>query len=128
MCIRDRGQFDQVLPQGSPFRPARESRGPDRSLAGQRSYVLEVNGGVAGGRLQMAISYSENLHRRATIDRLARHYEDALRAIIVQASSSEEEVTLTPEDFPLASLNQKDLTKVLGKLGKPSSRKGSTHR
>ncbi len=114
------GQLDQALNEETAFRPAREDRGPDRSLRGSRIYPLEVNGGIMAGRLQLSLAYSNALHRGETIEKLGQDYAAALRAIIAQsqAPDSPDEALLRPEDFPLAKLGQKDLNKVLGKLGK----------
>ncbi len=109
------GQFDRALPETSPFRIALESRGPDRSLRGKRSHVLEINGGITGERLGFEWTFSENLHRRATVERLAQHYIRALRALIDHCLSSEAG-GVTPTDFPLAKLNQKKLDKLLTKI------------
>jgi len=109
------GQLDRALPEGSPFGPACESRGADRSLRGKRSHLLEINGSIAGGRLRLEWTYSENLHRRATIERLVQDFAEALRAIIAHCQSPEAG-GVTPSDFPLAGLDQKKLDKVLAKL------------
>jgi len=60
-------------------------------------------------------TYSENLHRRATIERLVQDFAEALRAIIAHCQSPEAG-GVTPSDFPLAGLDQKKLDKVLAKL------------
>ncbi|MFZ5918979.1 MAG: condensation domain-containing protein, partial [Chloroflexota bacterium] len=109
------GQFDRVLPKDSPFGPARESRGPDRSPRGKRAHLLEINGAVAGGRLGFEWTYSKNLHRRATVERLAWDYIASLRALIAHCRSAEAGM-VTPSDFDLADLDQRKLDKVLAKL------------
>jgi amino acid adenylation domain-containing protein/non-ribosomal peptide synthase protein (TIGR01720 family) len=109
------GQFDQALPEDSPFGPARESRGSDRSARGERSYVLEINGGVAGGRLGLEWVYSENLHRRGTIERLAHDFIETLR-VLIDHCLSPQAGGVTPADFGLVNLDQKKLDKVLAKL------------
>jgi len=111
------GQFDQALPEASPFGPATESRGPDRSLKGHRSHPLEINGGIAGGQLRLEWTYSQNLHRRITIDRLAQNFATALRAIIAHCQSPDAGGA-TPSDFPLANLDQKKLDKMLARMNK----------
>jgi amino acid adenylation domain-containing protein/non-ribosomal peptide synthase protein (TIGR01720 family) len=78
------GQLDQqgANRSGVPFRQARENKGPERSLRGQRSYRLYVVGNVHGGLLSMRWSYSANLHERSTIERLAAGFGDELRRLI----------------------------------------------
>jgi non-ribosomal peptide synthase protein (TIGR01720 family) len=111
------GQFDQILADASPFRQAPESRGPDRSPKGERTHLLDISGGIGGGRLGMEWVYSENLHRRETIERLAQDYVASLRAIIAHCRSPEAG-GVTPSDFDLAGLDQKKLDKILNKIGK----------
>ena len=112
------GQFDQVLPASSPFAWAKESSGPDRSLRGRRHRLLAVTGCIIGGRLQLDWTYSENLHRWATIERLAQSFLEALRALITHCRFPEAE-GYTPSDFPEADLSQKELDELIAELGEP---------
>ncbi len=102
------GQFDQVLPADSPFSPARESSGANNNLHANRTYVLEIGGSVAGGRLQLQCAYSENLHRRDTIARFAESFISTLREIISQSTLPQTNGR-APSDFPLAHLDQDKL-------------------
>ena len=83
------GQFDQVLPASSPFTWAEEASSPVRSLQGHRMHLLAVNGCITAGRLQLDWTYSENLHRQATIERLAQGCMTALRVLIADGQSPE---------------------------------------
>jgi non-ribosomal peptide synthase protein (TIGR01720 family) len=78
------GQLDQqgANRSGMPFRQARENKGPERSLKGQRSYRFYVVGSVRGGLLRMHWNYSANLHKRSTIERLAASFGEELRRLI----------------------------------------------
>jgi len=109
------GQFDQGQSSAIAFRGATESSGADHSLNGERSHLLEITGTVTGGRLQVEWTYSQHIHRRATIERFAQAYLTELRAILHHCKSPEAG-GVTPSDFPLAKLNQKNLNKVLSKL------------
>ena len=75
------GQFDQVLPAASPFTWAQEASGPV-AAARAPTHLLAVNGCITAGRLQLEWTYSENLHRRATIECLAQDCMTALRVLI----------------------------------------------
>jgi non-ribosomal peptide synthase protein (TIGR01720 family) len=110
------GQFDQVLPVSSPFTWARDSSGPTRNVQGSRPYPLAINGCIIEGRLQLDWTSSENLHRRATIERMAQGFMEALRALIAD-SRSPEAGSYTPSDFPEADLSQKELDEVIAELG-----------
>jgi non-ribosomal peptide synthase protein (TIGR01720 family) len=109
------GQFDQVLAEPSLFRLAHESSGPDHSPRGQRRYVLEVEGSITAGRLHLVWTYSENIHRRSTIERLANDFITALRALISHTQSPEAG-GYTPSDFPEANLSQAELDDLLAEL------------
>ncbi|HYY99662.1 MAG TPA: condensation domain-containing protein, partial [Pyrinomonadaceae bacterium] len=57
------------------FAAAREVPAPSHSPRGLRPYVIEINGGIdTDGRLQMTFTYSENLHRRSTVERLGEEF------------------------------------------------------
>ncbi|MFL6332308.1 MAG: amino acid adenylation domain-containing protein, partial [Pyrinomonadaceae bacterium] len=113
------GQLDQVLaedgllgagggdPSGEPF-----------SRRGRRSHLLSVNSLVAGGRLQVSWTYSENLHERATVERLAADYIAELERIIDHCLTAGEAGGYTPSDFPLAGLGQEALDAVAAAHGR----------
>jgi amino acid adenylation domain-containing protein/non-ribosomal peptide synthase protein (TIGR01720 family) len=110
------GQLDHVLASEGPFRAAVEPAGPAVSPRGGRRCLLEVVARVAGGRLGVTWFYSENLHRRDTVERLAEVFLDELRSLIDHCRSSAGAVS--PSDFPLASLDHDRLDRVLAALGK----------
>ncbi|HOG48627.1 MAG TPA: condensation domain-containing protein, partial [Anaerolineae bacterium] len=83
------GQLDRGLGGPLPFGIAPESRGPERAPEGRRSHLLEINGGIAGGRLQLEWTYSERLHRRETIQALADAFVEALLLLVKHAGSAE---------------------------------------
>ena len=76
------GQLDQIFPSSSLFALAPESSGPPRAAGQLRSHLLEVGGNVSGGRLHISLTYSANRHQRATIERLADSYLEALRLLL----------------------------------------------
>jgi non-ribosomal peptide synthase protein (TIGR01720 family) len=59
--------------------------------------------------------YSERVHRAETISSVGGWFMEAVRELIEQCAKGEA-VGLTPSDFPLARVNQKDLDNLLGKL------------
>jgi non-ribosomal peptide synthase protein (TIGR01720 family) len=105
------GQMDQASATGSVITPAREAVGPDRSLNGSRSHLIDINGGISGGRLEVEWSYSENLHERATIERLADAFIGSLRGLIASSDSSEA-VDFRPSDFEEFGWSQEDLSEI----------------
>lgn len=108
------GQVDQTLAESSPFALAVESAGPARSPRQPRRYLLEVDGLVIGGCLQMNWTYSEGLHRRETIEALARRFRDRLLAFIRHALVGEGSGCV-PSDFPLARLDQTAIDRWAGR-------------
>ncbi|HEV2705167.1 MAG TPA: amino acid adenylation domain-containing protein [Pyrinomonadaceae bacterium] len=109
------GQFDQSLPESSPFSLAKESTGAARSLRSNRHYLLNINGMIMEGRLTLYWTYSENLHRRETIERVAAGMMEELRAIIAHCRGLET-AAYTPSDFPQMNFNQAELDDLVAEL------------
>lgn len=82
-----------------------------------RPYLLEVEGLVIGGHLDVSWHYNERMHQRSTIERLAQNYMEALRVLIAHCQSPEAG-GFTPSDFPLAKLNEQELNNLLVSIGK----------
>ncbi|BAZ30180.1 non-ribosomal peptide synthase [Cylindrospermum sp. NIES-4074] len=109
------GQFDQVLSESSLFASATESSGTNYSLRDRRSYLLQINGSVIGGQLQLNWQYSEAVHRHSTIATLAQGFIEALRLLIAHCQSPDA-VSYTSSDFTDVDLSQAQLDKVLAEL------------
>jgi non-ribosomal peptide synthase protein (TIGR01720 family) len=106
------GQFDQAVNEASPFRAARESTGVNKSPKATRAHLLEVNAGVAAGKLIVRWSHSRGRHHDQTIEALAARYQEALRALIAHCLSAEAKGN-TPSDFKKVDLSQKELADML---------------
>ncbi|MBF2007868.1 MAG: amino acid adenylation domain-containing protein [Chlorogloeopsis fritschii C42_A2020_084] len=109
------GQFDQILPNLTLFSPAKESIGATHSPRGNRRYLLEVEGMVMNGQLQLQWSYSTNLYRRETVEKLAEGMVEALRSLIIHCQTAEVN-SCTPADFPDADITQDQLDQVFAEL------------
>ncbi|EKU96343.1 non-ribosomal peptide synthase/amino acid adenylation enzyme [Leptolyngbya sp. PCC 7375] len=109
------GQFDSSLPETSLFGLASESQGRSRDPNTQRRHLLEINGQVLAGQLQLAWTYSDQCHRQETIAQVAEQTMAALRTLIAHCTSSEAG-GYTPSDFPQANLSQTALNQVLAQL------------
>ncbi|MEG3959208.1 non-ribosomal peptide synthetase/type I polyketide synthase [Microcoleus sp. herbarium2] len=116
------GQFDQLLSPDGMFGLAKESSGSEYSLLGRRSHLLEINGFVAGGQLQLNWTYSSNLHQKAKVEGLAEGFIAAVRSLIAHCQSPEAG-GYTPSDFPVAKLGQKDIDKFIAKISQTNKRK-----
>jgi non-ribosomal peptide synthase protein (TIGR01720 family) len=110
------GQLDQMLTDSSLLKHAAESSGPPLSGRQERSHLLDLTGMIAGGRLQITWTYSENVHRRETVERLAQKYMSALQSLINHCKS-EKAGGYTPSDFPKAGLSQNELDRLLANVG-----------
>ena len=108
------GQFDQVLPESSLFKLVDRQPEASRSPQGNRHYLLDVSGLVLGGQLQLEWTYSDRIHQRTTIERLANKYIETLRSLIAHCQSAAGDYT--PSDFPQANLSQTDLEQFLAKI------------
>jgi non-ribosomal peptide synthase protein (TIGR01720 family) len=106
------GQIEAGLEKGGLFTIGEQRSGEARSVEGERPYLLEINGLVAGGRLQLNWTYSENIHRRTRIETLAQYTIEALRSLISHCLSPQAG-GYTPSDFALAKLNQQKLDKIV---------------
>ncbi|HYG62667.1 MAG TPA: amino acid adenylation domain-containing protein [Thermoanaerobaculia bacterium] len=111
------GQLDRVLADSSLFAPATETAGPARSPYQARHHLLEINGGVSGGRLRMGWTYSVSLHDSYTVESLAERFLASLRELI-EHCRLEEAGGFTPSDFPEARASQKELDKLMAQIDK----------
>ncbi|MDQ2870862.1 MAG: amino acid adenylation domain-containing protein [Acidobacteriota bacterium] len=101
------GQMDRLLGTESTLRSL-PSVGPSRSPVANRPHLLYVEGKVQGGRLRVSWIYSENVHRRHTIEAVAAEFLRALRELIEHGRSGRVGV-YSPSDFPQARLDQNEL-------------------
>jgi non-ribosomal peptide synthase protein (TIGR01720 family) len=105
------GQSESLQAGASVFKPIPDSNGAARSLRGNRAFLLEINGRIIGGQLQMDWSYSENLYRYETIAALSERFLANLRLLIAHCQASDSE-SFTPSDFPLTELDGLDLERL----------------
>jgi amino acid adenylation domain-containing protein/non-ribosomal peptide synthase protein (TIGR01720 family) len=111
------GQFDNNLTEASPaWGLASESIGSVRSPRQQRRYLLEITGSVSGERLHLTWKYSENIHKRATVERLANGFTHALQSIIKRQRAPANDGADASRGFPGIDLNQEKLDKILSEL------------
>jgi non-ribosomal peptide synthase protein (TIGR01720 family) len=108
------GQFGSD-DKDSDWQAAPEGTGASLSIRQPRPYLLELNAAVYDGQFQVDWAYSENVHRRSTVEQLAQHFSAALRSLINHCISRSVP-TYTPSDFSKAKLSQKDLNTLLSKL------------
>jgi amino acid adenylation domain-containing protein/non-ribosomal peptide synthase protein (TIGR01720 family) len=91
---------------------APESSGAPRSPFQTRNHLIEIDASVTHGKLHIDWAYSENHHRRSTIERVAAAYLASLWSLIVHCLSPDAG-GYTPSDFAAARISKKDLEKLL---------------
>ncbi|GLH79079.1 hypothetical protein SSBR45G_39880 [Bradyrhizobium sp. SSBR45G] len=101
------GQFGASLGADSAFTVAPEGAGPSRSASAPLGRWLSINGQVLDRELRLTFSFGRKRYRRATIERLAACYSDALRELVAHCTSGVQ--GLTPSDVPLSGLTQSEL-------------------
>jgi len=95
---------------------ASETPGSEEGPAGRRIHLLDVIAQVKDGCLQLEIIYSAAVHRRATIETLARNILASLESLLSHCLS-QDAGGFTPSDFPEAGLSQEELDRLVADLG-----------
>ncbi|GGH70057.1 hypothetical protein GCM10008014_54100 [Paenibacillus silvae] len=114
------GQFDQDY-DGSGSQPSPFSPGSDSSPNAMMDFVLDINGMVSEGVLELNIRYGKTQYKRETVERLGTLLQSSLREIISHCISKEKP-ELTPSDVLLQDMTVEELeqltehTAVLGEL------------
>jgi non-ribosomal peptide synthase protein (TIGR01720 family) len=118
ICFNYLGHYDQALEKSASFEFAEEPRGSDRSPHSQRIHLIDVNGGIFGGRLQMEWTYSQSVHRRSTIERVAEDFLEALRSILAQAGTvtSQGHKEATAAEFGWSQEDMEEIASAIGDL------------
>ncbi len=111
------GQFPAGVTAGLTIHAAQEDRGADRAPQGPRSALIEIDGGIAGGCLQLEWTYSAALHRRETIERVAASALDHLRELILGGRPKPANV-LKPMDLSEFGWDQEQLDDILAEIGR----------
>ncbi|HYV13611.1 MAG TPA: SDR family NAD(P)-dependent oxidoreductase [Pyrinomonadaceae bacterium] len=75
------GKVDQGQTNAGPYAPATESFGPVSDPREKRTHLLDLVGRIINGRFEMSLTYSENVHRKETVENIARRFLELLRAI-----------------------------------------------
>lgn len=109
------GQVDHNATAAARFKVVHEPMGPSCSAPAIRSHLLEVVAQVVDSRLRLDWAYSDNVHRRATIEHLAEGLIESLDLLFAHCRSSEA-TSYTPSDFPGAKLSQDDLDRLIAQI------------
>lgn len=114
------GNLEETLPESSLFKLSQQSSGYARSMRGQRSHLLEVNGLIVQEQLKVDWTYSKNIHRRETVEQLAGDFVAALLTLINECkSSSVENYTISDfAEFKSSQWSQADLDNIFAAINK----------
>ncbi len=104
-------QFERELREAPLFSRQNETAGLLESPRRRRRYLIEIQGRIFKGRLQLIWTYSQSLHQRSTIEQLADSCVEALRKLIAQWRSGEVG-GVTSSDFPFARLDADKFDKL----------------
>jgi non-ribosomal peptide synthase protein (TIGR01720 family) len=99
------------------LRIGNETTGSAHDPSSQRANVIDINGGIAGGKLDLEFSYSINLLETYSVERFADLYFENLRQLIDHCLSPQAG-GFTASDFPLAGIDQNQLDKLISKVSK----------
>ncbi|MFJ4145436.1 amino acid adenylation domain-containing protein [Pseudomonas sp. NPDC089734] len=106
------GQFDGSFDASDAlFAPSGEGSGASQSSEAPLAAPISINGQVYNGELRLSWSFSGAVFERDTVQRLADEYAQELQQLIAHCTT-EGGAGVTPSDFPLAGLNQKQLARV----------------
>src|SRR5581483_12483959 len=119
------GRQEAAASEDACLTPEEAPWGAARDPEGERSFVLEINAQVLADRLTLDWTYSEQIHRHKTIERVARMYIEAIRAIIAHCQEPGAG-GYTPADFPLVELDEQQLSELEQLLQKHDASGGRT--
>ncbi|MEJ2636843.1 MAG: condensation domain-containing protein [Calditrichia bacterium] len=109
------GQFEGGSQENAILRTATESSGHERSPRSIRSHLIEINGAVGHGRLQMEWSYSENIHCQQTIQEMADLFILELHDFITRCENMDAGV-YPGTDFSEFGWNKEDLDDIISTI------------
>ncbi|PQP84731.1 non-ribosomal peptide synthetase [Paenibacillus sp. PCH8] len=104
------GQFDQDY-ESSGSRPSSFSAGSDSSPNAVMDYVLDINGMMSEGVLELTIRYGETQYKRETVERLSTLLHSSLLEVISHCVSKERP-ELTPSDVLLQEVTVEELERL----------------
>ncbi|MEU3648454.1 non-ribosomal peptide synthase/polyketide synthase [Lentzea sp. NPDC034063] len=107
------GQWDLAPDENSLYQARCANVGQDLAPEQTRAHLLDISGAVEDGELALSWLYSDQVHDDATVTRLAQEMRQALLEIIDHCSLPDAGGR-TPSDFPLATLDQAAVDRLVG--------------
>ncbi|MBV8992366.1 MAG: AMP-binding protein, partial [Pseudonocardiales bacterium] len=108
------GQWDVATDDAAGFyRAQHDDLGQNFAPQSTRPYLLDVIGVVTNGELELSWVYSSEIHDHTTVHHVAEDFLQALREIIEHCAHPNAGGA-TPSDFPLATLDQATVDRLVG--------------
>ncbi|WPN28492.1 amino acid adenylation domain-containing protein [Pseudomonas sp. P5_109] len=101
------GQFDASFDEQAPWRPAKEGGGAEQGASAELDRGLSINGQVYAGQLRLSWTFSGEVFKAQTVQRLADAYALELQRLIEHCLGGAG--GLTPSDVPLVRVDQAQL-------------------
>jgi amino acid adenylation domain len=105
----------QTQLQAESFGAAVGAAGEERSARQERSHDIELEVDVADDQLTFRWLYAPALHRRQTVESVAQSCMSTLELLVRRGSGVR--AARVPSDFPLASVTQEQLDRVIEETG-----------
>ncbi len=117
------GNYERTVPESSLLKLSPKSSGLSRSSRAQRSHLIEINALIVQDQLKINWIYSQNVHRRQTIEKLAQDFRTALLSLVIGSQSSSVP-NYTPSDFAefkSSQWSQDDIDNILAAINQVTS-------
>ncbi|MBA4551333.1 MULTISPECIES: condensation domain-containing protein [Thermoactinomyces] len=108
------GHFENVNRETSLFESILEPHGNMHAPSSPRMYLLDVNAMIVQEKLRVVWSYNQNIHRKERIQALADYLIAQLKVL---CHEMQEKKVLAVSDFPLATLTEERLERLLDTHG-----------
>ena len=109
------GQLETQF-KAESFSTAMGAVGEERSVRQERSHDIELEADVADGRLTFRWLYAPTVHRRQRIESVARRCMNTIEFLVSRGAGVR--AARVPADFPLASVTQEQLDRILKETGR----------
>jgi len=108
------GQFNQAV-QDARFQVADEETGTERDPDALRPHHLFISGKIMNEKLQMSFIFSENVHKKETIESFAENYRKHLKGVIEHCRTAKDDTEFLP-DIDQNNVDDADLDDILNEL------------
>jgi non-ribosomal peptide synthase protein (TIGR01720 family) len=106
------GKLDRGLSSSSSLSLSSLRSGSAHSPLNHRTHLLEITAAIRQGRLQLVWRFSANIHKPATIRKVAKNFTRTLK-LLTGARSGKYSESYIPSDFSLPTLTQEDLDAIV---------------